>query len=441
MAKGDKLKGRIKEAAGDLIDDPEIARKGRRCSSRRLRHARTWPAPRTPPTRRPTRSPTSNGGPSATGGQAGAAGRRGPARVLSPARSKRSERPSRAANASSWAQWRRRLQGSARRPSIVASTSHSRSPSARPAYQPVGAERTCTEQAGAAPDLGGKGGEHERVGGALMERGVQPGRRRSCGRRRSRARCRGRWRARSRRPVAGRRGRGRRAGGRARRGGRRQQRRRPHGTREARASSRSASGGQPPRARRVKPSISDQRYQDLFGDPKMPSLQLDVPVTYDLETKRALARRLGATYADVMQFRPDLVTVAIRDLGEGGVWRCSQDEPHPSALLMCDIRRGRPVESARRAEPAADRGLRGGRRTGARTGSSLSSPSTRATRCTTRSTAGSTATRTPAKRPSRRGLKGLSLYVRRGRVAIFGSVAGKIKGLSLYVRRAGGDLR
>jgi uncharacterized protein YjbJ (UPF0337 family) len=28
MAKGDKLKGRIKEAAGDLIDDPEIRRKG-----------------------------------------------------------------------------------------------------------------------------------------------------------------------------------------------------------------------------------------------------------------------------------------------------------------------------------------------------------------------------------------------------------------------------
>jgi uncharacterized protein YjbJ (UPF0337 family) len=29
MAKGDKLKGRIKEAAGDLIDDAEIRRKGR----------------------------------------------------------------------------------------------------------------------------------------------------------------------------------------------------------------------------------------------------------------------------------------------------------------------------------------------------------------------------------------------------------------------------
>ena len=33
----------------------------------------------------------------------------------------------------------------------------------------------------------------------------------------------------------------------------------------------------------------------------MPSLQLDVSATYDVDTKRALARRLGATYAAVMQ--------------------------------------------------------------------------------------------------------------------------------------------
>jgi uncharacterized protein YjbJ (UPF0337 family) len=29
MAKGDKLKGRIKEAAGDLVDDAELRRSGR----------------------------------------------------------------------------------------------------------------------------------------------------------------------------------------------------------------------------------------------------------------------------------------------------------------------------------------------------------------------------------------------------------------------------
>ncbi len=30
MAKGDKLKGRVKEAAGDLIDDAELRRSGRK---------------------------------------------------------------------------------------------------------------------------------------------------------------------------------------------------------------------------------------------------------------------------------------------------------------------------------------------------------------------------------------------------------------------------
>jgi uncharacterized protein YjbJ (UPF0337 family) len=29
MAKGDKLKGRLKQAAGDLVDDAELRRKGR----------------------------------------------------------------------------------------------------------------------------------------------------------------------------------------------------------------------------------------------------------------------------------------------------------------------------------------------------------------------------------------------------------------------------
>jgi phenylpyruvate tautomerase PptA (4-oxalocrotonate tautomerase family) len=75
----------------------------------------------------------------------------------------------------------------------------------------------------------------------------------------------------------------------------------------------------------------------------VPSLQLDAPARYDLETQRALAKRLGAIYAEVMQTRADIVTVAIR---EASVWRCSSDgEPQPSALLMCDVRRGRPAET------------------------------------------------------------------------------------------------
>jgi len=75
----------------------------------------------------------------------------------------------------------------------------------------------------------------------------------------------------------------------------------------------------------------------------MPSLQLDVAETYDPATKHALARSLGAIYADVMGAEPDIVTVVVRDLGAGGVWRCIAGEPVPAALLMCDVRRGRPA--------------------------------------------------------------------------------------------------
>ena len=76
----------------------------------------------------------------------------------------------------------------------------------------------------------------------------------------------------------------------------------------------------------------------------MPYLQLDVPNHYPLDVKRGLARHLGEQYALIMQTMPDLVTVAFRELGEGGVWCCSAGEPEPGALVSCDIRRGRPPE-------------------------------------------------------------------------------------------------
>jgi len=82
----------------------------------------------------------------------------------------------------------------------------------------------------------------------------------------------------------------------------------------------------------------------------MPYLQLDVPNHYPLEVKRELARRLGDSYAQIMQTTPELVTVAFRELGEGGVWCCGAGEPEPAALISCDIRRGRPAEQ--RAELA-----------------------------------------------------------------------------------------
>jgi phenylpyruvate tautomerase PptA (4-oxalocrotonate tautomerase family) len=82
----------------------------------------------------------------------------------------------------------------------------------------------------------------------------------------------------------------------------------------------------------------------------MPYLQLDVPNHYPLHVKRGLAKRLGAEFALIMETTPDLVTVAFRELVEGGVWRCSAGEPEPAALISCDIRRGRPPEQ--RAELA-----------------------------------------------------------------------------------------
>jgi hypothetical protein len=77
----------------------------------------------------------------------------------------------------------------------------------------------------------------------------------------------------------------------------------------------------------------------------MPSLQFDVPATYDSATKCLLAKRFGSVYATVMQTRPDIVTVSIHDLGEGSVWRCGDDEPQPHAILMCDVRRGRSADT------------------------------------------------------------------------------------------------
>jgi phenylpyruvate tautomerase PptA (4-oxalocrotonate tautomerase family) len=82
----------------------------------------------------------------------------------------------------------------------------------------------------------------------------------------------------------------------------------------------------------------------------MPYIQLDVPHRYPIDVKRNLARRLGNIFAGVMQTTPDYVTVAFRELAEGGVWRCGDGEPEPAALITCDIRRGRTPEQ--RAELA-----------------------------------------------------------------------------------------
>jgi phenylpyruvate tautomerase PptA (4-oxalocrotonate tautomerase family) len=83
----------------------------------------------------------------------------------------------------------------------------------------------------------------------------------------------------------------------------------------------------------------------------MPYLQLDVPAAYPVEVKRQLTRRLADLFADIMQTTQDKVVVAVNELSEGSLWRCSGDALHPGAVLRCDIRRGRPpAQRARLAE-------------------------------------------------------------------------------------------
>ena len=78
----------------------------------------------------------------------------------------------------------------------------------------------------------------------------------------------------------------------------------------------------------------------------MPYLQLDVTRTYTPHEKRRLAVAMSETYARTMSVDIRRISVAIRELGEGGVWRIAEvgQEPAEVALLMLDIRRGRPAD-------------------------------------------------------------------------------------------------
>jgi phenylpyruvate tautomerase PptA (4-oxalocrotonate tautomerase family) len=76
----------------------------------------------------------------------------------------------------------------------------------------------------------------------------------------------------------------------------------------------------------------------------MPYLQLDVFRSYAPNVKRRLAKRMGEIYALKMQADVSRISVAIRELTQGGLWRCTPDEPYEAALLMCDVRKGRPPE-------------------------------------------------------------------------------------------------
>jgi phenylpyruvate tautomerase PptA (4-oxalocrotonate tautomerase family) len=76
----------------------------------------------------------------------------------------------------------------------------------------------------------------------------------------------------------------------------------------------------------------------------MPYLQLDVNGRYSVEAKKSLAKAMSETYASMMSVDIRRISIAIRELGDGSVWRTVDGEPVPVSVLMCDIRRGRTPE-------------------------------------------------------------------------------------------------
>lgn len=76
----------------------------------------------------------------------------------------------------------------------------------------------------------------------------------------------------------------------------------------------------------------------------MPYLQLDVNGHYSVAVKKRLAAELSETYAKMMSVDIRRISVAVRELGDGGVWRIPDvgGEPTPVSLMMLDIRKGRP---------------------------------------------------------------------------------------------------
>lgn len=76
----------------------------------------------------------------------------------------------------------------------------------------------------------------------------------------------------------------------------------------------------------------------------MPYLQLDVNGPHPVADKKRLAKQLSETYARMMSVDIRRISIAIREVGEGGVWRMVDGEPAEVSVLMCDIRRGRSAE-------------------------------------------------------------------------------------------------
>jgi len=76
----------------------------------------------------------------------------------------------------------------------------------------------------------------------------------------------------------------------------------------------------------------------------MPYLQLDVNGSHPAEQKKRLAHTLCTRYASMMEVDVRRISIAIRETGDGGVWRTVDGELTRVSVLMCDIRRGRSAE-------------------------------------------------------------------------------------------------
>ena len=73
-------------------------------------------------------------------------------------------------------------------------------------------------------------------------------------------------------------------------------------------------------------------------------LQLDVKSRYSFKEKQRLARTLCETYSRIVKGDVDRISIALRELGDGGLWRTIEGELKPVSVLMYDIRRGRTAE-------------------------------------------------------------------------------------------------
>jgi 5-carboxymethyl-2-hydroxymuconate isomerase len=86
--------------------------------------------------------------------------------------------------------------------------------------------------------------------------------------------------------------------------------------------------------------------RQIFQGNPVPYLQLDVNDSYPEDLKQQLAARMCETYASMMSVDIRRISVAIRELDAGGIWRIAEvgTVPVPVSLLMLDIRRGRSAE-------------------------------------------------------------------------------------------------